>query len=363
MSDPFKEAFKGALYTAYTEDWVKDWMPTGCIPIDRAIGGKEAGGFGEGRVHEIFGDWSTGKTLLLYQWLFHMQQRGAKCFLFESEGGFNPDWFCDLGGIFGTGSENDLYVYPDLKTVETFFSGCDKIIETVKKNKITDPICIGWDSIAATGTKHLEKEGVEGTRDMTKAFNMSQGTQRLLSQLADTRIGVVATNQSRVNIGAQKWEATHTPGGRAYPYASSARIELMMDGGPAGSQIKTELNGKEITCGRYVKGTLVKNKMASPFRTFKLPLYTEAGLKHPVFDDVLTRVGIDQQEALLEWYLGNSHATFGGDRERYMEVRGGGYVEVNPGLFKMPIKKFRKRDWPKVLESFPQLNTYDASVE
>jgi RecA/RadA recombinase len=361
MSDPFGDAFKGALYRTYNEDWVKNWSPTGCVPIDRAIGGKLSGGFGEGRIHEIFGDWSTGKTLVLYHWMIHAALNGAKCFLFESEGGFDPDWYIALGGIFGTGTDDDLYVYPDLRTVESFFEGCSKIIDTVKKSKWKGPIVIGWDSIAATGTKHLAAEGLDGSRDMTKAFMMSQGTQFLLNQIEGTRISIVATNQTRVNIGAKKWEPTHTPGGRAWPYGSSVRIELKLDGGPAGSRILTEINGDQVACGRYVKGEIIKNKLGTPLRKFKLPLYTEAGLPHPEFKGHLTKVGIDHDEALLTWYLSNPRATFGEERTRYMEVKGGGYIEINPALFNMPVKKFRKKDWLMVLETFPALRNYEAA--
>ncbi len=300
----------------------------------------------------------THNTLLIYQWLIHVQMNlGGKSFLFESEGGFAPLWYIELGGILDEKDPNSLLYYPDLKTVEDFFDGAKTIIQVIKEEEFKGPVAIGWDSIAATGTKHLQKEGTKGSRDMTKAFIMDQGTKWLVAALQGTRVSVVAANQERSKIGAQAWEATHTPGGKAWPYFSAARIELALDGGPSGSLIISD----EAKIGRAVRGEVVKNKMAPPFRTFKAPIYTEAGHAHPTFKDTETQVGIDKDEALLNWYLGNERATFGPDRERYLTMGGAGRIEINEKIAGMKVKRFLKRDWKKVLETFPQLRNYDAS--
>ena len=346
INDDFKSAFKGALFDS--QKWTYEVLPTGCVPIDLAI---VAGGFGEGRIGEIFGSWSCAKTLVLYQWLIETQRRGGKTFLFESEGGFHADWFVSLGGVFGTGTDADLLVIPNLTSVEDFFSGCDKIIAVIEKTKYEGKVAIGWDSLAATATKLLDKKGVEGSHAAKKALVISEGVTRLSAQITGTRISVVNTNQTKIKMGSKDWEETHTPGGRAWPYMCSVRMELEFDGGPSGSKI-LDSNGDMI--GRSIRGKIVKNKLGPPFREFKFPVYTEAGVPHPEFDGVLTTVGLDCDEALLYWYLGNTRAVFGEDKQRFMEVKGGGFIALNPNLFE-DATKFRKKDWPKILESYPDL--------
>ena len=134
LNKDLKAAFKGALFDS--QSWTYEVLPTGCVPIDLAL---VCGGFGEGRIGEIFGSWSTGKTLILYRWLIETQRQGGKAFLFESEGGFHADWFVALGGIFGTGTEDDLLVIPNLKSVEQFFSGCDTIFKVLEAAKFGEP--------------------------------------------------------------------------------------------------------------------------------------------------------------------------------------------------------------------------------
>ncbi len=347
LNDDFKRAFKGALFSS--QAWTYEVLPTGCAPIDLAL---VCGGFGEGRVGEIFGSWSTGKTLVLYRWLIETQRNGGKAFLFESEGGFHADWFVALGGIFGTGTKDDLLVVPNLTSVEDFFDGVDTILKVLETSKFKGPTAIGWDSLAATGTKHLEKKGVKGSHAAKRALLISEGVTRLSGQITGTRVAVVNTNQTKIKMGAKEWDETHTPGGRAWPYICSTRLEVEFDGGPTGSKI-TDDDGEMI--GRSIRGKVVKNKLGPPFGEFKFPVYTVAGVVHPVFEGVRTKVGIDCEEALLDWYLGNKKATFGEDHEhRFMTVAGAGYITLNEDVFGK-VKKFRKKDWLKTLEAYPML--------
>ena len=352
LSDDFKSAVKGALFSSLGENWHRSVSPTGCVPVDEAI---VAGGFGEGRTGEIFGPWSSGKSLVLYRWLIENQRRGGKSFLWEAEGAFDPDWFTQQGGVFGTGTEADLLVVPDLTTVEDFFDQVSKVIAVIKKSKFKEPVAIGLDSIAAMGTKHLEKEGLSGSRDMTKAFLMDQGTKRLLSEITGTRISVVATNQTRDKVGAQKWEDTHTPGGRAWPYGASVRLELEFDGGPSGSRI---LDADGCAIGRMIRGQVVKNKLGPALRKFKLPIYTVAGAVHPELSGAITQVGVDGDEALLYYYLDNDHAVKtlpDGSKARFL-VKKGSRIAFNPDLFE-DDQSFYKKDWLSVLEANPILRT------
>lgn len=356
LNDDLMKAFKGAMHNSADGAWTGTFMPTGLIPVDQSLGScTGAGGFGETRVHEIYGDWSTGKTIILYAWLINVQMAlGGKCILFEGEGGFAPQWYHDLGGILDKRDPRTLLYYPDLRTVEDFFDGVMKIIEVIKKSGYDKPVAIGLDSLASLGTKHLQKEGSKGSRDMTKAFEISQGLKWIVPHLQGTRISLVGTNHITKVVGAAKWEPANTPGGRAWPYYSSARIELRYDGGPVGSMITVGEGKDTIKVGRWVRGEIVKNKMASPFSKFKLPLYVKAGYPHPVFDNTLTKKGVDADEALLEWYLG-PESRFGKEREPVLTMGGAGRISLNKAL--AVTKTFYRREWLKILEAHPQLRT------
>lgn len=347
FSSSLKKDFKKAMFTS--PSWEHRVMPTGVVSVDTAI---RAGGFGEGRISEIYGPYSSGKTLLLYQWLIHNQQRGGMTFLYESEGGFHEDWFVDLGGLFDTGSPLDLHLVPDLSSVEDFFDGCYKIIDRVKKSGIDVPVAIGWDSLAATSCRHvLGKKAGEG-HAAKKAAVISEGSAVLMSKLQGTRVSIVNTNQIRVKQGAKDWEETHTPGGRSWPFACSTRIELEFHGGPKGSQIIDPVSNEMI--GRWVRGKVTKNKLGAPGGKFRLPIYTIKGREHPEFPGLKTKVGIDLNEALFNYYATSESAVFGEDRTRFMESTGGGRYKLNLEVFG-EFKSFFRKDWPQVLEAFPIL--------
>lgn len=359
------KAFKGAMHNTAEGGWKGTFQPTGIIPVDHSIGGVcGRGGFGETRTHEVYGNWSTGKTLILYEWLIHVQMvLGGKSILFEGEGGFAPKWYQNMGGILDKGDPRSLLYYPDLRTVEDFFDGVMTIIQTVKKLKYDKPVAIGLDSIAAIGTKHLQKEGTTGSRDMTKAYQISQGLKMITPHLQGTKIAIVGTNHITKVVGAKDWEEANTPGGRAWPYYSSARIELKYDGGPRGSLIMSKEDKdagiKPAKIGRYVRGEVVKNKLAAPWNKFKLPLYVKEGYPHPVFDDTLTRLGVDKAEATLNWYL-SEDAVFGPDKEWVLKMGGGGRITLNSKISKTSAAEsgtFYKKQWLKIIEVYPQLMT------
>lgn len=345
--DDLLTAFKGAMTKATDPVWQEvELLRTGILPVDMAL----CGGFAYGRISEVFGDWSTGKSMLLYEALAQNQKDGGISILFESEGAFTHEYFTSLGG------DADNLLIRRITTVEDFFSGVEEICKVFEKGKKDQRCIIGWDSIAGTGTRKLQKDGLD-VRDMTKAIVMSDGTKFIWNLIHKTNIGIISTNQTRQVIGSKPWEPTHTPGGRAWPYHCSQRVELRFDGGPKGSGI---LLG-DMLIGRWIRGTVVKNRVGSPFKTFKLPLYTTEGLPHPVFPDRVTEMGVDRDEALMIWYLGNCEAVFGKERERF--ITPGAWNKLHPEITGGEEKRFRQKQWPEILEDYPQLKDMDFNPE
>lgn len=336
-----------------------DFLPTGIAALDASLGG----GFGRGRIHELFGNYSSGKTLALYYALIKNTQMGGESVLFESEGAFDKTFYRALGGDPAT-----LSLIP-IDHVEEFFNGVVAIckaqeaeIKEAKKNRTEEMkklTVIGWDSIAATGTKHLQETGMD-KRDMSKSGMMSQGTQLITTLVKECNATVIACNQTREAIGS-KDSATHTPGGSAWSFHCSQRVELRYDGGTKGSLIferpapgqsaETTYGRDEI--GRWIAGYVVKNKLASPFARFKIPIYTLAGYEHPEFDGKLTKLGIDTEEMLLNYFL-EGRCYINDLHERVVHIPSSGWYCLHPSL-DPEQQKFRMSKWPEILQDCPLL--------
>jgi RecA/RadA recombinase len=335
------------IYKGMDVFWHTDFLQTGIPSVDFILGG----GFGYGRLAEIFGGWSSGKTMLLYMALANNQRQVSKMgrkgisILSESEGAYDPEFYRALGG------DPEQLNLIQIERVEQFFEIAVKLCKNATKLKDDTPLCLGWDSIAETGTQHLQDEGVAGTRDMTKAFLMDQGAKLLSNHAKKARIAVIATNQTRDKIGSMD-SATHTPGGRGWPFACSQRIELKFDGGSKTSSIYAEDTTTKI--GRWTKVEVVKNKLAVPFGECSLPIYLREGYEHPIFNDRKTKLGVDIEEALWGFFL---HKDV--NRKRVLEKsETSGWYKLNPELQLGTTESFRKANWSRILDTNPRLRTY-----
>lgn len=327
-----------------------DFLKTGIASIDWILGG----GFAYGRTVELFGNYSSGKTYLLYKALAANQKNGGASILFESEGAFNPEFYQICGG-----DPTTLILIPVSK-VEDVFNMIRDICERARKDEDfgNTPICIGWDSIALTGTRHLEETGLDKV-DMTKALRMSQGTAYIQDEVQKTKICVIATNQTREKIGS-KDSSTHTPGGNAWGFSASQRVELKFDGGSKTSLIRELVRvggekgeGEEI--GRWIKVAVVKNKCGPPFLTCSLPYYNFNDYEHPLFG-YATKVGVDPIEALWDFYLNSRYFLVNTleKKERVVQIPSQGWYALHP-LLDPEQKKFRQADWPNIIQSKPIL--------
>lgn len=261
---------KSKLYTGLDKFWHTNFLRTGIPPVDWSLGG----GFGYGRLAEVFGNYSAGKTMLLYKALASNQKMKSKTgkpgvsILFEEEGAYDEDFFSAMDG------DPSTLIVVQAGTVERIFDDIKQLCDNIVKAKDDTPYAVGWDSIAETGTNHLFTEGIGGTRDMTKSNLMSQGCKLISNKAKQANVCIIATNQVTELIGS-KDSASHTPGGNAYKFAVSQRVELKFDGGSATSIIWDESETKKI--GRWTRGEVVKNKLAAPFGRFSLPIYLYPG--------------------------------------------------------------------------------------
>jgi len=335
---------KQAVFTG-VDDWFKaDLLPCGIAGIDWILGG----GLAYGRLSELFGNFSSGKSYLLYLYLAMNQRLGGTSALFETEFAYNPDFYRAVGG-----NPESLLLVP-CRTIQEVFDGMASIAK--ETTGTGERVCIGWDGIAATGTKHLQDTGME-KRDMSKAAGMSQGTQYITDLIGESKICVIATNQTRDTIGDETYDPmnrTHTPGGKAWPFHSSQRLELTFRGGYIKQVL--EVGGKEIEgkepVGHWVRARVDKNKIAPPFLSCDLPFYTFGGEIHPVFGTA-TRMGIDYAECLLNFYKDSRFRLLINGEKRPVLFTAGSWYKFDPSLGYE--RSFHAKDFQNILAERPDL--------
>ena len=269
-----------AYNLAYDESptHVKRWISTGSKLLDYICSNRKDGGLPEGRIVEIFGPPSIGKSHIATQIARTTQRMGGIVVYIDTENATSVENLKMLGV-----DVSNRFVYVDTHCTEEVLSIAEATIMKAKAMDKDIPVTIVWDSVAASSPKaellgDYDKESIG-----LQARAISKGMRKITGVIANQSVLFVILNQIRTKIGVMYGDPDTTPGGKAIPFHASTRIKL-----GAGQQIK---DGDDVI-GIHVWAKTIKNKVAAPFRKVDFEIHFGVGIKeHEQVFDVLRKHG------------------------------------------------------------------------
>lgn len=324
-----KEYGKGSIMKLGEADYLKeiDVIPTGALSLDIALG---AGGIPRGRIIEIYGPESSGKTTLTLHLIAEVQKMGGLAAFIDAEHALDPNYAQNIGVDI-----DNLYIsQPDCGEQAL------EIVETMARSGAIDIIVV--DSVAALVPK-AEIDGEMGDSHVgLQARLMSQALRKLTAVVSKTNCTLVFINQLREKVGIMFGNPETTTGGRALKFYSSVRLDIR--------RIETVKSGGDAS-GNKVRVKVVKNKIAPPFKQAEFEITFGNGIS--TTGDVLD---LAADENIVEksgaWYSYNGQK-IGQGRDNAKKT-----LEANPAMLFEIENKVREAHGLPLLEA-PNIETED----
>ncbi|MBL6664236.1 MAG: recombinase RecA [Rickettsiales bacterium] len=287
-------------------------IPSGSLSLDVALG---VGGYPRGRIVEIYGPESSGKTTLTLHAIAEAQKKGLSCAFIDAEHAFDPVYAKNLG----INLEEMIISQPDNGEAAL------EIADTLVRSGAMDLIVI--DSVAAL-VPQVELEGGMGDNQMgLQARLMSKALRKLTSTVSKTNATVIFINQIRMKIGVMFGNPETTTGGNALKFYASVRLDIRKG---------TAIKDKEEILGNETRVKVVKNKVASPFRTAEFEIIYGEGVSR-LGEIVDQGVKLDILEKSGSWYAYDSNK-IGQGKENTKK-----YLKENPKIAEEIEVKIRKK--------------------
>ena len=267
---------------------IKDFISTGSSMLDLAISNREDGGIAVGRITEINGLESSGKSLLASHILAETQKKGGIAVYIDTETSVSVEF---LGAI---GVDVSKLLYLHFECVEDIFEAIEDIITKVRESNKDKLVTILVDSLAATSTKiEIEADFGKDGYATSKAIIISKALRKITQLIGRQKVALVFTNQLRQKLGVMFGDPWTTSGGKALPFHASTRIRLKNLG-----QIK---DTKKNTIGMKCRAQIIKNRLGPPLRHADYDMYFDSGI-----DNYGGWLGVMKEHKLLKqagaWY-------------------------------------------------------------
>jgi recombination protein RecA len=289
-----------------------DVIPTGSLALDLALG---VGGIPRGRVVEIFGPESSGKTTLTLHIVAEAQKRGGTAAFVDAEHALDPDYAKKIGVKI-----DDLLISQPDNGEQAL-----DIVEALARSGAVDVIVV--DSVAAL-TPLAEIEGEMGDFQVgAHARLMSKALRKITAVISKTNTTVIFINQIRMKIGIMFGNPETTTGGRALQFYASVRLDIRRI---------AQLKAGENIIGNRTRVKVVKNKVAAPFRMAEFDIYYNEGISK-VGDLLQTGVHYGVLEKSGSWY------SYQGEKIGQGLEGAKTYLKENPKLVERVLLEIRKK--------------------
>ena len=268
---------------------IKEFISTGSSVLDLAISNRPNGGVAVGRITEINGLESSGKSLIGTHILAETQKRGGVAVYIDTETSVSREWLETIG------VDVSKLLYLHVETVEDIFECIESIIVKIRESDRERLVTILVDSLAGASTKvEMEADFEKDGWATSKAIIVSKAMRKITQMIGRERIALVFTNQLRQKLGVMFGDPWTTSGGKALPFHSSTRIRLKNMG-----QIK--VGAKNDVIGMKCRAQIIKNRLGPPLRHADFNLYFDSGI-----DDMGSWLTVLKDHKLLKiagaWY-------------------------------------------------------------